>query len=201
MDPRTFWDDKFRPARYAYGEAPNAFLAEQAACFPPGGAILSLGEGEGRNAVFLAERGHAVTAYDASGEGLAKLARLAERRGQTVSARQVDLREADLGEAAWDGLYNIYCHLAPEDREALYPRIRRALRPGGVFLTEQFSPEQLAYTSGGPKDPRLLTTLAELESAFSGWDVRVAAQTLTTLDEGPLHQGPASVVRFIARKP
>lgn len=201
MDPRQFWDDKFRHARYAYGKAPNAFLAAHAEAFPAGAPLLSLGEGEGRNAVFLAERGFEVTALDASPEGLKKLQALAAERGVPVAAEQADVRTAELGEARWGGVYNIFCHLAPEDRQALYPRIQQAIVPGGLFLTEQFSTEQLAYTSGGPKDLRLLMSLGELTGAFAGWQVLEAAQTLVSLDEGPLHQGPASVVRFLARKP
>jgi SAM-dependent methyltransferase len=201
MDPRTFWDDKFRHARYAYGTAPNAFLAARYEAFAPRGAVLSLGEGEGRNAVFLAERGFDVTAIDASPEGLKKLAALAAERGVTVTTVLGDVRDAELGTERWAGIYNIYCHLAPGDRQALYPRIQAALQPGGVFLTEQFSTEQLAFSSGGPKDVSLLMTVDELTRAFAGWEMLEAAQVQVSLDEGPLHQGPASVVRFLARKP
>ena len=200
MDPRTFWDDKFKHERYAYGTAPNAFLAERAAWLPAGGAVLSLGEGEGRNAVFLAARGFDVTALDASSEGLQKLERLAAEQGVAVQTRLVDVREAELGSGRFDAVINVYCHLAPEDRSAIYARIREALRPGGVFLTEQFSTEQLGRSSGGPKDLRLLMTLGELEAAFADFEVLEARQAEVKLDEGPLHQGPASVVRFVARK-
>lgn len=201
MDPRTFWDDKFGPARMAYGTMPNAFLAEHVGAFPPNGDVLSLGEGEGRNAVFLAEQGFRVTAVDASPRGLEKLGQLAAARGVSVTAIEHDLAAFALGDGRWDGIYNIYCHLAPGLRTELYGRIQRALRPGGVFLTEQFAKDQLQFKSGGPKDENLLLSLAEFQQAFPGYEVAYAAAEKTTLDEGPLHQGPASVVRFIARKP
>jgi SAM-dependent methyltransferase len=201
MDPRTFWDDKFGPDRLAYGSAPNAFLAEHVDAFPSNGEVLSLGEGEGRNAVFLAERGLRVTAVDASPRGLEKLGQLAAARGVTVTAIAHDLAAFALGDRRWDGIYNIYCHLPPGLRTELYGRIQRALRPGGVFLTEQFAKDQLQFKSGGPKDENLLLSLDEFQQAFSGYEVAYAAAEKTTLDEGPLHQGPASVVRFIARKP
>lgn len=201
MDVGTFWNDKFAQDFYRYGEAPNAFLAAHHAAFPSGGRVLSLGEGEGRNAVFLAEQGYAVTAMDASSEGVRKTGRLAEARGVTVDARLTDLLKEDLGLAAWDGIVNVYCHLRSADRQAIYPRIQAALKPGGVFLTEQFSVEQLAYGSGGPKDPDMLLTIAELEAAFAGYELAYAAQELTELEEGPGHRGPGSVVRLIAIKP
>lgn len=201
MDPRTFWDDKFGPDRLAYGAAPNAFLAEHVDAFPANGEVLSLGEGEGRNAVYLAEQGLRVTAVDASPRGLEKLGQLAAARGVAVTAIVDDLAAFALGEERWDGIYNIYCHLPPGLRAELYGRIRRALRPGGVFLTEQFAKDQLQFKSGGPKDENLLLSLEEFQEAFPGYEVAYAAAEKTTLDEGPLHQGPASVVRFIARKP
>ena len=70
-DPRQFWDARYGEAGFAYGEQPNDFLREQAAALPPGRA-LCLAEGEGRNAVHLAQLGHAVLAQDLSSVGLAK---------------------------------------------------------------------------------------------------------------------------------
>ena len=51
------WDERYRSDDYFYGTAPNDFLAAHVEAIPPG-PVLCLAEGEGRNAVFLAERGH-----------------------------------------------------------------------------------------------------------------------------------------------
>lgn len=197
----NFWDERYRHDRYFYGEAPNRFLEAQSGIFPSGGRLLGLGEGEGRNAVFLAGQGFQVTALDQSPVGLDKALRLAERHGVALETRNADLLVADLGQAQWDGIYNIFCHLPDRERQALHPRIRQALKPGGIFLTEQFEPRQLTKTSGGPPDLDLLPQLTELERAFSGWRILVARYETTPLDEGPKHQGEAHVVRFIAQKP
>lgn len=196
----TIWDERFRQETFVYGEAPNDFLRAHAGIFPHG-EILSLGEGEGRNAVFLAAQGHRVTALDSSTAGMEKLAQLAGRRGVTVAAQLADVAQADLGSERWDGILNVYCHLPSGDRPGLLSRIRQALRPGGVFMTEQFSSDQLAYGSGGPKNPALLVELDEFEAAFEGLEILLASKDVVTLDEGPFHQGEASVIRFIARKP
>jgi SAM-dependent methyltransferase len=201
MDPRTFWNERFSSADFAYGTAPNAFLAEHFRAFPPNGELLSLGEGEGRNAAFLAEQGFHVTAVDLSSYGLNKAQALAAGRGVSITTVEADLNAFDLGQARWDGIYNIFCHVPPELRTRLYARIRQALRPGGVFLTEQYAKDQLRYQSGGPKDERMLISLEELQQAFAGDEVRYAAWETTTLNEGPLHQGLASVIRFIVRRP
>lgn len=196
----TFWDERFQQATYVYGEAPNDFLAANWPLFPKG-EILSLGEGEGRNAVYLAEQGLEVHALDGSQAGLAKLEQLARRRGVRVATWQGDVTQAELGHERWAGAYNIFCHLPSAVRPALYERIKEALGPGGLFLTEQFSPEQLSHQSGGPKDPDMLVALDEFQRSFGDWDVLVAATDVIHLDEGPFHQGRGSVVRFIARKP
>lgn len=200
MGRSAFWDDRFRGQAFVYGEAPNVFLADHIDVFPVGARVLSLGEGEGRNAVFMAEQGLEVTGMDSSAEGLQKVERLAAARGVTVERELVDLTDAALGVGTWDGIINIYCHLPASVRQSLYGRIRNALKPGGVFLTEQFAKEQLGYQSGGPKDEGMLLSLEELQEAFHGDEVRLAEHTFTELSEGPLHQGRAAVVRFIVRK-
>ena len=86
----TDWDARYAEPGYAYGTEPNDFLAEVAGRIPPG-PVLSLGEGEGRNAVFLAGLGHAVTAVDASAVGLAKAAALASGRGVRIAPVVADL--------------------------------------------------------------------------------------------------------------
>ena len=77
---REFWERRYAEPAYAYGTEPNGFLVEVAGRMPPG-PVLCLAEGEGRNAVWLAGRGHAVTAVDASAAGLAKAEALARARG------------------------------------------------------------------------------------------------------------------------
>lgn len=201
MSTSSFWDERFASETYVYGEAPNAFLKSQVHTLPAGGQVLSLGEGEGRNGVFLATQGFSVTALDSSEQGFAKTRELASRNKVSVSTRFGDVTHADLGKEEWDAIINIYCHLPSPERQALYPRITAALRPGGVFLSEQFSKEQLAYQSGGPKVEDMLLSLDELSAAFEGWEILVAKKEVVLLDEGPFHQGEGSVLRFVARKP
>src|SRR5690625_2907223 len=84
-DPRTFWDERFNQTEYYYGKLPNDFLKAQAKVFPRGGQLLSLGEGEGRNAVFMAQQGYEVTALDSAPAGLDKTQQLAKEKQVTVT--------------------------------------------------------------------------------------------------------------------
>src|ERR671917_608005 len=84
-DGSAMWDERYSQPGFAYGTEPNEFLASVAGRIPAGGAVLSLGEGEGRNAAYLAGLGHRVVAVDQSEVGLAKAQWLAAERGLTVS--------------------------------------------------------------------------------------------------------------------
>ncbi len=197
------WDEKFAGDEHFYGTVPNAFLAERArATFPPGARVASLGEGEGRNAVWLAEQGFDVTAVEPSTVGLTKLHRLATARGVHVHAVQARAQDFT-AEVPFDGVVLVYLHAPPGEREAIHQRARDLLRPGGVVLLEAFSPEQrlLGRTSGGPRDVDLLFTEERLRADFAGFDLEHLEACEVVLDEGPGHRGPANVVRLIARKP
>src|ERR1700760_3599220 len=77
---QTAWDERYAGPELVWGSGPNCFVAEELATLPPGRAI-DPGTGEGRNAIWLAERGFTVTAVDFSRVGLARAAGLAGARG------------------------------------------------------------------------------------------------------------------------
>src|SRR5215211_928887 len=99
----AFWNNRYGEAGFFYGTAPNDFLVSVAAEIPPG-PILCLAEGEGRNAVFLAGRGHAVTAVDQSELGLAKARTLAQTRGVPLTTIAADLAEFEISPQSWAGI-------------------------------------------------------------------------------------------------
>jgi SAM-dependent methyltransferase len=197
---RSIWDDRFDTTEYVYGTAPNDFLVEAAALIPPG-PVLSLAEGEGRNAVFLAERGHPVTAVDASTVGLAKAARLAAARGVAITAVHADLAAWPIAPGAWSGIVSIFCHLPPAVRVPLHVAVARGLAPGGVFVCEAYRPAQLAFGTGGPRDVTLLPTLEALRSELPDLEFVVAREVERDIHEGALHQGRSAVVQVSARRP
>jgi SAM-dependent methyltransferase len=197
----NFWDERYKSDAYLYGAEPNDFLREHADLFRPGGRVLSLAEGEGRNAVFLAEQGCAVHGVDFSFEGQAKALDLAKARGVAIDYLLADLTCYDMGDGRWDAVVSIFCHLASRDRPPLYSAIRTALKPGGIFLLEGYNSGQLSYSTGGPTDADYLTSLDLLIEAFDGFEIVLARDVVHDIREGLGHTGSGSVTQFIVRKP
>lgn len=195
-----FWNQRYDSADFVFGTAPNDFLVSVADRIPPG-PVLCLAEGEGRNAVFLAARGHAVTAVDQSATGLAKAAALAHRRDVPLTTRVADLNDFLIPEQSWSGIVAIFMHLPPELRRAVLGRASAGLAPGGVFVMEAYHPAQLAFNTGGPRDAHLLPTLAQLREELAGLDLEHAAELERDVIEGSGHTGRASVVQVVARRP
>ncbi|MCB1666013.1 MAG: class I SAM-dependent methyltransferase [Pseudomonadales bacterium] len=194
------WDERYSTEDYAYGTQPNDFLAEQFACIPAGGRVLCLADGEGRNGVFLAQQGYEVTSVDLSRVGLEKAARLAEDRGVSLHTVHADLAEFDPGNAQWDGIVSIFCHLPGPVRQKLYPQIPASLTAGGVFLLEAYTPAQLAHGTGGPKDADMLMTAEKLQAELPALHFSLLREVERNIVEGSYHTGIASVVQAIARR-
>ncbi|WLD10741.1 SAM-dependent methyltransferase [Planctellipticum variicoloris] len=190
------WDERYSQSGYVYGTEPNEFLAEAAARIPLG-PVLSLGEGEGRNAAYLASLGHRVTAVDQSEVGLAKAQRLAAERGLTIETLPADLADFPIQPGAWSGIVSIFCHLPRRIRVPLYAAAVRGLQPGGVFVLEAYTPQQIGRGTGGPQDPDMLVSLADLTAELAGLDFLHARELEREVREGEYHTGVASVVQVI----
>ena len=188
------WDKRFSVDRYLYGTEPVAFLEGNIHRLPKGKA-LCLAAGEGRNAVWLAGQGYDVTAMDASPKGLEKALALASERGVTIRTEVGDLQHGyDMGESEYDLITDFYYH-----DTAMLPAVMRALKPGGVFVLQNFSIDQLETNRFGPKNPDYLVKPNELLQHFGGYRILHYEDTVVELDEG-MHQGPGAVVRLIVVK-
>jgi SAM-dependent methyltransferase len=195
-----YWDERYRDEGYFYGFSPNDFLREHVGLFRAGDRVLSLAEGEGRNAVFLAQQGCQARGVDFSERGYEKAMALAQRQGVTIEYDVADLTQYEMGDAKWDGVVSIFCHLSESDRPALYAAIKRGLKPGGIFLLESYNKRQLEFGTGGPKDVSHLVSLADLTGAFDDFEILLARDIVRDVQEGTHHNGAGSVTQFIARK-
>lgn len=197
----SFWDARYAGPAYKYGTAPNDFLRQQAQRLAPASRVLVPGDGEGRNSVWLASQGHRVLAMDSSAVGLAKARALAAERGVAIETLHADLADWQPAPASADAVVLVFVHLPPALRRQTHQRLADALAPGGWLLLEGFHPGQLGRPSGGPKDRAMLTDLATLRADFAGrLDEVLAWEGEVRLDEGPGHQGPGLVTRWLGRR-
>lgn len=196
----NFWDERYATPTFIYGTEPNDFVAAMASRIPPG-PVLCLAEGEGRNAVFLAGKGHSVTAVDASATGLAKAQALATARGVTIETKAVDLADYKIEPAAWAGIIATWAHLSPALRRAVHAQVVSGLRPGGVFILEAYTPAQLGFGTGGPKEAALCMTLEGLKEELQGLDFLVGRECEREVHEGTHHTGKGAVVQVCAQRP
>lgn len=192
------WDQRYATEEYVYGTAPNAFLLDAIAGLQPPGRVLCLAEGEGRNAVFLAERGFEVLAVDASRVGLAKAEGLARKRGVRIVTEVADLDGYAIEPASWDLIVSIFCHLPAAIRRRLHAQVAPGLRPGGRLILEAYTPAQLAFGTGGPPDVALMVTLASLRTELPGLRFEWARECERDVHEGCLHSGRGAVVQLNA---
>jgi len=190
------WDQEYSTEEYVYGKQANDFLIECYASIPKGD-VLMLAEGEGRNAVFLARQGYAVTAVDSSSVGLEKAKKLATENDVSIEIICEDLATFDLGDKKWDGIVSISCHLPPELRQDLYKRIERALKPSGVFFFEGYRPAQLEYKTGGPPLAEMMTSQETLVNELPNITFSHLKEIDRQVIEGVNHHGLGAVTQAI----
>ena len=193
------WDKRYSADEYAYGTKPNNFLTENFNSIPKG-KILSLAEGEGRNAVFLAKQGYSVTAVDSSLVGINKGRKLAKSNGVNVEFIHADLIEYDLGVNQWDGVISIFFPLPSLQRRILYKKIVNGLKKSGIFLLEAYTPEQLRFGTGGGDTVEFMQSKQSLIDELQGLSFNHLIEIERNVVEGTYHTGMASVVQAIAEK-
>jgi len=183
---REFWNDKFRSGLPNVRREPSLLLVEAIANAKPG-AALDLGCGEGRNLLYLAEKGWTATGVDISEVAVEQAKEAAATRQLKANFLVSDLDQFDLGESRWDLLSSIYMqdwHLKSKTNTFL--RMKQALKPGGVVVIEGFgSPNAL--------------NLDALKREFDGFSILRADVVADDPDWGK-GRGPKPILRFIARK-
>jgi SAM-dependent methyltransferase len=137
---------------------------------------------------------------DASATGLEKAKRLAAGRGLAIETVHADLATWPVEPGAWDAVVAIFCHLPPEIRGDVHRRAVAGLRPGGVFVLEAYTPEQLGYETGGPRVAELLMRLTSLREELTGLDLDVAREIEREIHEGEGHTGRSAVVQILGHK-
>jgi SAM-dependent methyltransferase len=164
---REAWDDRYREKELLWTAEPNRFLVEVAADLDPG-TSLDLAGGEGRNAVWLAERGWRVTVLDWSRVALEKGRALAEARGvaDVVSFMEADLLDWAPARGTSDLVIVVYLQIPAPQREGVWRSAAAAVGPGGRLVVIGHDSTNLSDGYGGPQHPEVLYTAADVVAAL-----------------------------------
>ena len=192
------WDERYAGAEFQWTTRPNQFVAAELAGLPPGRA-LDLAAGEGRNAVWLAERGWRVTAVDFSRVGLDKGRTLSAARGiddARVAWIVTDLRDYEPEDGAFDLVLIAYFQVVAELRASVLARAAAALAPGGTLLVIGHDLTNLAEGTGGPQDPDVLYTPEAVSAELPGLRLVRAERVHRTVERD---DGPATAIDTLVR--
>jgi 2-polyprenyl-3-methyl-5-hydroxy-6-metoxy-1,4-benzoquinol methylase len=198
------WNERYSQEQFAYGEDPNQYFKEELEKLPIG-KILFPAEGEGRNAVYAAQLGWDVSAFDISQEGKNKAIQLAEKKGVTIDYQVGPLEDLHFESEQFDAIALIYAHFPANIKSAYHQKLNSLLKKGGTIIFESFSKKHLAYVManekvGGPKDIDSLFSIDEIKADFPQYTIIELVEQDIELSEGLYHNGTGSVIRFVGEK-
>ena len=187
FDTKSEWDMKYARPSFIFGKAPVKFLAENYDFIPEASTVLDMGMGEGRNAVFLASKGHKVTGVDISSVAIKKSQHLAREFGVKIKGVVASLEKYTIAPQSYDVILCLYY----VDRK-LTDKIIKWLKPGGILIYESHTIDERLRK--GHKKTKLEYYLKkqELLTMFKGMQVLKY--------EEPLHE-KVSRASIILRKP
>ncbi len=201
---KDFWNNTYRNIKSVYGNAPNNYFKNQIQHLKRG-KILLPAEGEGRNAVFAANLGWEVYAFDFSEEAKIKAVKKAKENNVVINYKLGDLNSLSYPENYFDCITLIYAHFSADVKSLYHKKLISYLKKGGIIIFEAFSKAHAVLNSAsekqsGPRDINMLFSLKEVQQDFIGFDIIELKEEIINLDEGELHFGKSSVIRFTGKK-
>ena len=196
------WDERYAEDGFAFGTEPNDFLREIADQLPVG-RTLCLGDGEGRNGVFLAQLGHDVVTIDLSPVGVVKARRMAAERQVNIDAQVADLETYDLGVDKWDSIVSVFCHLPPTLRHKVHTAVPAALRHDGCFVLEAYRAANIGRGVGGPQNSEMTVELEDILHDLGDANrlsLVIGREVEREIFEGKYHKGKSATTQVLARK-
>lgn len=193
-----FWNERYGEEVYAYGETPNQFFKQELDKLTPG-TILLPADGEGRNGVYAATIGWKVDAFDSSKEGKNKALQLAKKNNVSINYTVCGAEDFKT-DKKYDCIALVFAHFPKDIRRQFLKRVPDLLNNGGVLIVEAYNKEQIKNNTGGPKNEDMVYDLEEMTNFFSSFQIEIATNEVTEIQEGKYHSGVSNVVRFVARK-
>ncbi|MDQ0174997.1 class I SAM-dependent methyltransferase [Bacillus chungangensis] len=194
------WNKFFNSKEYMYGEEPNVFIQQQAFRLEKCQKVIAFAEGEGRNAVFLAKRGHKITAIDYADSGLQKTKKLAQKYAVDVRTKKVDLLVDSVPSEKYDAAIMVFGHFHRDAQKMIFKKMKNAIKPKGIIMLEVYSKDQLNYGTGGPANLDMLYEPKDILTWCEGHEVIHFFYGEQERVEGKAHTGLAHVIQLVLRK-
>ena len=194
------WDERYSIDDYLFGQKPAQALLRNEEYLVPCGETLLIADGEGRNSVYLAKNGFKVTSSDSSIVAQQKAKVLADSQNVKVNFRLQNFFDIDWSKKQYDNIIGIcFQFIPPELIEEAFMGLRSATKKGGTILIHGYTPEQINYGTGGPKDVSLMYTEATFTHSFTNSEVYLLEKYEAVISEGPGHNGKSAMIDFVAK--
>ena len=186
MSKRQMWNERYANKALVWSAGPNELFAREVQDLKPGKA-LDIACGEGRNAIWLAERGWDVTAIDFSDVAIEKGRQIAVKRGANVNWMTEDVCSWRLPKHEFDLVAVLYLHTDSKERQQWLDNVINSVKPSGTFIYIAHDPDNIENGVGGPQDPSLLPTVAEITGALKGFSIENAGVIERPVARDPGH--------------
>ena len=194
------WDERYSIDDYLFGQKPAQALLRNEEYLVPRGETLLIADGEGRNSVYLAKNGFKVTSSDSSIVAQQKAKALADSQNVKVNFKLENFFDIDWSKKQYDNIIGIcFQFISPELIEEAFMGLRSGTKKGGTILIHGYTPEQIRYGTGGPKDVTLMYTEATFTHSFTNSEIRLLEKYEATISEGPGHNGKSAMIDFVAK--
>lgn len=194
------WNARFAGPDYIFGREASQFVVRHEPMLARGSKLLCIADGEGRNSVYLASKGHRVDASDYAPNAIAKARALAADAGVTVNFAEVDLSTWTPVPHQYDAVFAVFFQFAwPELRDKIFAGLKACVVPGGRIFLHGYTPKQLEYKTGGPPEVDRLYTEDLLRASFADCEIEDLRAYEADLDEGPGHKGRSALIDLVAR--
>lgn len=194
------WNERFAGSDYVFGRVASQFVQRQEPSLARGSRVLCIADGEGRNSVYLAGKGHHVDANDYAPNAITKARALAAAQGATVNFAVANLENWAWPQHKYDAVFAVFFQFAwPPLRDRIFAGLKQVVVPGGRIFLHGYTPKQLDYKTGGPQEVERLYTEELLRTAFADCGIEQLASYEAELDEGPGHKGRSALIDLVAR--
>ena len=194
------WNARYDTPDYLFGRVASQFVVRMEPKLARKSKLLCTADGEGRNSVYLASKGHAVDATDFWADAIAKARPLASEAGVAVKFDQVDRSTWDWPEHKFDAVFAVFFQFAfPPFRDQIFAGLKRAVVPGGRIYLHGYTPKQLEYKTGGPPDAERLYTEELLKASFADCEIETLVSYEAELQEGVGHSGMSALIDLVVR--